>query len=243
MSFVGQNLLQPRHAECGGDDGPLVGIKRAFYGKVTFLGIASVAFIPRCPSCLRLEARKGKGSRLLLAFCVAFLVSPLLNAHKSSASEYEVKAAYLFNFGRFVEWSDKGSVPKDGSFEICVLGQDPFGSALDATLAGTSLKGKSVVAKRISKAQEVNNCRVLYISSSEDSRWKEILDSLDKSNILTVSDLPHFSQRGGMIQFVLDGSKVRFEINLASAEEAGLSVSSELLKVAANVRRTPHTGE
>jgi hypothetical protein len=154
-----------------------------------------------------------------------------------------VKAAYLFNFGRFVEWSDKASVDKDERFEICVLGQDPFGPTLDTTLAGTSLKGKSVAAKRISKVQDVDSCRILFISSSEDNRLKEILGTIEKANVLTVSDIPHFSQRGGMIQFVLEGSKVRFEINLASAEQAGLSLSSELLKVATNVRRNPHPGD
>jgi hypothetical protein len=183
-----------------------------------------------------------KRSFFLLGFVLCFvcLIAPALNAQQSSASEYEVKAAYLFNFGRFVEWSDKGTVTKDGAFEICVLGQDPFGTTLDTILAGTSLKGKSVAAKRISKAQEVNNCRILFISSSEDGRLKEILDALDKTNVLTVSDIPRFSQRGGIIEFVLEGTKVRFEINLASAEEAGLSLSSELLKVATNVRRNPH---
>jgi hypothetical protein len=171
-----------------------------------------------------------------------FPVPEVLDAQQSPASEYEVKAAYLFNFGRFIEWSDKAAPAKEGAFEICVLGQDPFGSTLDATLNGTSLKGKSVAAKRISKAQDINSCRILFISSSEDGRLKEILETLEKSNVLTVSDIPGFSQRGGMIQFVVQGSKVRFEINLGSAEEAGLSVSSELLKVATNVRRNSHPG-
>lgn len=181
-------------------------------------------------------------SWLVWALCLLLLAAPALHAQQSAASEYEVKAAYLFNFGRFVEWSDKAAIPKDGPFEICVLGQDPFGSTLDTTLAGTSLKGKSVSPKRILKAQDVSNCRILFISSSEDSHLKDILDALDKTSVLTVSDIPGFSQRGGMIQFVQEGSKVRFEINLARAEEAGLSLSSELLKVATNVRRTPHSG-
>jgi hypothetical protein len=178
---------------------------------------------------------------LTLIIC-SILPIPQLAGAQQSPSEYEVKAAYLFNFGRFIEWSDKSMPAKEGAFEICVLGQDPFGATLDTTLAGTSLKGKSVAAKRILKSQDINSCRILFISSSEDGRLKEILDTLQNSNVLTVSDIPGFSQRGGMIQFVVQGSKVRFEINLGSAEEAGLSVSSELLKVATNVRRNPHPG-
>ena len=87
------------------------------------------------------------------------------------------------------------------------------------------------------KPQDAVSCRVLYISSSEDSRLKEILAALDKSGVLTVSDIPQFSQRGGMIEFTLQGNNVRFEVNLAIAENTGLTLSSELLKVAVTVRR------
>jgi hypothetical protein len=87
------------------------------------------------------------------------------------------------------------------------------------------------------------NCRVLYISSSEDSRLKEVLGALDKAGVLTVSDIPQFLQRGGMIQFVMVGNKIRFEVNLTSAQDAGLTLSSELLKVAAAVRKTSQPGD
>jgi hypothetical protein len=82
------------------------------------------------------------------------------------------------------------------------------------------------------------DCRVLYISASEDGRLKEILAGLDKSGVLTVSDIPQFSQRGGMIQFVLVGNKLRFEVNLTNAQTAGLTLSSDLLKVAVAVRKS-----
>jgi hypothetical protein len=124
-----------------------------------------------------------------------------------------------------------------------VLGQDPFGPALDAVLAGETINGKAVLARRVLKPQDAVSCRVLYISSSEDSRLKEVLTALDKAGVLTVSDMPQFAQHGGMIQFVLDGNKIRFEVNLASAEDAGLSLSSELLKVAITVRRNSQPGD
>ena len=99
------------------------------------------------------------------------------------------------------------------------------------------------MAKRISKPQEADGCRIVFISSSEESHLKEVLAALDKTSVLTVSDIPGFSQRGGMIGFILDGDRVRFDVNLASAKEAGLTLSSELLKVATNVRKTSHSGD
>ena len=174
---------------------------------------------------------------------LAFLHIPVLQAQQPKVSEYQVKATYLYNFGRFVQWPPNATAAKGDSFSICVIGQDPFGTALDGMLAGETIDGKAVVAKRVAKPQDAANCRVLYISSSEGSRLKELLAALDKAGVLTVSDMPQFSQRGGMIQFVMVGSKIRFEVNLTSAQDAGLTLSSDLLKVAAAVRRTSQPGD
>jgi hypothetical protein len=157
-------------------------------------------------------------------------------------TDYDVKAVYLYNFGRFVEWPASVSIKND-SFTVCVLGQDPFGPALDAALAGETIGGKSVAAKRISTPQEATSCQILFMSSAEDSRLNKVIETLDKGAVLTVSDMPQFSQRGGMIQFVLEGKKVRFEVNLIAVQRAGLTLSSELLKVATTVRRNPSSGD
>ena len=156
---------------------------------------------------------------------------------QAKPSEFQVKAVYLFNFSRFVAWPAQPAAAPPGPFSICVLGKDPFGSVLDATLAGETVSGKTVVARRLTVAQEAAGCRVVFISSSEESRLKDVLAALEKSSALTVSDIERFAQRGGMIQFVLQGDKVRFEVNLASASEAGLTLSSDLLKVAVAVRK------
>ncbi len=171
------------------------------------------------------------------------MVVPCLRSQQSKPNEYQVKAAYLYNFGRFVQWPTKDAVNNDSPFTICVLGQDPFGPVLDSTLAGESLGGKPIATKRIAKPQEASDCRILFINSKEESRLQEILAELDGAAVLTVSDMPAFSRRGGMIQFVLDGDKVRFEINLTSAEAAKLVLSSELLKVATSVRKNAHAGD
>ena len=166
---------------------------------------------------------------------------PHLRAEQSKAGEFEVKAAYLYNFARFVEWPGENNSNGNGLFEICVLGADPFGGTLDATVAGQTISGKNVTIRRVSKPQEVSPCRIVFISSSEEGRLKEDLAALDKAQILTVSDIPRFSERGGMIGFILEGNRVRFDVNLTSAQGAGLTLRSELLKVATNVRT--HAGD
>jgi hypothetical protein len=175
---------------------------------------------------------------------MGFLIGlPGIQGQHAKPTEYEVKATYLYNFGKFVEWPAHGLQAQSDSFAICVLGENPFGPALNATVAQETIAGKSVVAKQIPAPQDAVNCRVLFIGSSEDKRLKEILGSLGTASVLTVSDLPNFAQRGGMVQFILEGNKVRFEVNSATAERAGLTLSSELLKVAANVRRSVQFGD
>jgi hypothetical protein len=165
-----------------------------------------------------------------------------LQAANSKPTEYEVKAAYLYNFGRFVKWPSRTGAPQSNSFNICVVGQDHFGAALN-NLADETIAGESVAVKRLQTSKDATNCRILYISASEDSQLEQILTVLEGSSVLTVSDMPQFSQRGGMVQFVFDGSRVRFEINLASADHAGLTLSSELLKLAVNVRKSSPSGD
>ncbi|MGA9511139.1 MAG: YfiR family protein [Candidatus Sulfotelmatobacter sp.] len=168
---------------------------------------------------------------------------PSIQGQHAKPTEYEVKATYLYNFSRFVEWPAEPLQAQSDSFAICVLGDNPFGPALKATVAQETISGKSVVAKQVPAPQDAISCRVLFISSSEDKRLKEILTSLGTASVLTVSDLPNFAQRGGMVQFILEGNKVRFEVNSSTAERAGLTLSSELLKVAVNVRRSTQLGD
>jgi hypothetical protein len=119
---------------------------------------------------------------------------------------------------------------------IFACGQDHFGAALNTTLADETSAGKSVVVKQIRASQDATTCRILFISTSEENQLKQTLAVLDGSSVLPVSELPPFNQRGGMVQFILEGNRVRFEVNLATAKHAGLTLSSELLKVAVNVR-------
>jgi len=179
---------------------------------------------------------------LLAAAAGVFVALSGLRAQEPKPTEYYVKATYLYNFGQFVQWPPNASAVQSDSFSICVLGQDPFHSILDAALQGETIDGRSVVARRISTPREAANCRILFISSSEDNRLKEILETLGQAGVLTVSDMPYFAQRGGMIQFTREGNRIRFAVNLTNVEVGGLTLSSELLKVAVTVRRNPQPG-
>jgi hypothetical protein len=169
---------------------------------------------------------------LVLLLCISF--HPLnASAQQAHPTESQVKAAYLYNFGKFVRWQ---APPSDSaSFDICVLGKNPFGSALASTVLGEKLDGKDIHVRNISNLPDAARCRILFISSSEESRLRAIQAMAKQSNFLTVSDMPGFVQRGGMIELVTHEDRIRFQVNVGAISDAGLSVSSELLKVAVKV--------
>jgi hypothetical protein len=185
--------------------------------------------------CVR-RSRRGRWSHFVALTIAWALIGAPSHAQHTGPTEYEVKAAYLYNFGKFVDWPANVTTARD-SFTICVLGDDPFGATFDTTIAGESINGKKVVVNRIARPKDAVSCRILFVSSSEGSRLPEILATLEKTSVLTVSDMPQFTRRGGMIQFLVEANRVRFEVNLTAAEHAGLTLSSQLLKVAISVRR------
>ena len=173
---------------------------------------------------------------------IVLLLPGFLFAQQPRPLDYEVKATYLFNFGRFTTWPQAAAPAESNLFSICVLGRDPFGPALDATLAGETIAGRRVVARRIARSADAAGCRILFVGDSEEGQLQATLDAVGGASILTVSDLPRFAARGGMIQFVSEGNRIRFEVNLTAAERSNLMLSSELLKVATAVRRSGRPG-
>lgn len=165
------------------------------------------------------------------------LVGPAA-APEAKPSEYSVKAAYLFNFGKFVrQAAPPGDQPS--TFDICILGHDPFGRTIDNLAANETIDGRAVRVLRINSASDGLRCAVVFISTDEGDRVHADLSALSGSDVLTVGDLPDFLDRGGMIQFVLQGDHVRFSVNLDAVNRAHLALSSELLRVAAAVRGKP----
>lgn len=166
----------------------------------------------------------------VLALALTSWLVPAI-AQTSRATEAEVEAVYLLNFGKFVTWP----APAQGDFHICVLGKDPFGEVLDNTVNGESLNSRKVTVVRIPGGRPAPVCEVMFVSSAEEGRLKADLLAIRGMSILTVSDIPHFAERGGMIGLVEDGGRIRFEVNLTNAQQARLTLRSDLLKVALKV--------
>ena len=115
---------------------------------------------------------------------------------------------------------------------IAILGHDPFGAILDETVAGKTVAGRPIEVRRVPRVDEARDAQIVFISPSERPNTAAILKALERPGVLTVGDTDGFAQRGGAINFTLQARKVRFEINPAAAEQAGLKVSSQLLKLA-----------
>lgn len=153
-------------------------------------------------------------------------------------SEYDVKAAYLLNFGKFMHVAGASPAHR-ASFDICILGRDPIGHAMDAIVKNESIDNKPVHVERIADASRGRGCDIVFVSPYEGESVREDLAVLTGADVLTVGDTPDFLERGGMIQFVLQGNHVRFEVNLDAVNRTHLVLSSELLRVAAAVKGKP----
>src|SRR5204863_1594641 len=135
-------------------------------------------------------------------------------------------------FAKFVEWPPEAFTTPNAPFIIGIIGEDPFGTDLERTVRGKSVNGRAFEIKALRSVAEANDCHILFISRSERKKVAEILKAAGAASVLTVSEIEHFTQAGGMINFVMEGNKVRFEINDAAAKKAGLRVSSKLLNLA-----------
>lgn len=186
--------------------------------------------------------RRGTGGRGLLArvrLCAILLILTLAPMLAAATMEYRVKAAFLYNFARFVEWPQSRNA---GPLVIGVLGADPFRGALADTAHGKSVDGRLVVVRKVGSVEAASGCAVLFVSSSERNRWPEILTPLRRTAVLTVGDAPGFLAAGGVLNFYLENNRVRFELNPAAARKSGLKLSAQLIRLA-RVEGRGHAGE
>lgn len=178
---------------------------------------------------VRTDLRRSK--RVLLALGLAVL------AHVAGAAEatleYQVKAAFLLNFTKFTEWPPAAFSDPQAPLEICVLGKDPFGRALDEVVQGEETNGHRLTVRRLSGPAVPQTCRVLFVDPDLKGATK-LLEGV-APGVLTVGEGHHFLQDGGAIAFVLEDRRVRFDINQTAAEKSGLKLSSKLLSVAREV--------
>src|SRR5213594_2670515 len=166
------------------------------------------------------------------AAALVLTVGAGLAAQGGRAPEYQVKAVFLFNFAQFVDWPPEAVPDSKAPLVIGVLGGDPFGDLLDATVRGERRGARPFVVQRYQRVEDITRCEILFISRSVADQPEDVLTRLKNRPILTVSDADRFAERGGMIRFVTDRSRIRLQINPVAAEAAHLTISSKLLRVA-----------
>jgi len=163
----------------------------------------------------------------------------ILTAHNCAAAEprleYDVKAAFLLNFTKFVEWPAASFADADSAIAICILGRDPFGRNLDDIVQGETVNSRKLVVRRLTQLPAPQTCQVVYVGSLEKDISKT-LRSLGQG-VLTVGEGDNFIREGGMIAFVVENRRVRFDIRQSSADNASLKLSSKLLNVARSVQK------
>ncbi len=168
----------------------------------------------------------GLGS-LALVFAATHVVSA---GYADDDVEYKVKAGMLYNFAKFVEWQTT-KLTSEGDLHICILGQDPFGAILNP-IERKKIRNHSIRVHRITSMGQASKCHVVFVSQSEKDSMAWVLKELGNNMVLTVSDIDAFAQKGGMIGFVKEGERIRFEINTSQYKRAGIKIHAKLLELA-----------
>jgi len=179
-----------------------------------------------------MPARLFKGTTGLLAAVCLLMSASRGNCEDASFKEYQIKALFLFNFGKYVDWPAAAFPSTNTPITIGVLGTDSFGDNLQHDIDGKTINGRPLVIKHLSSDSDLSGCQILFISDSEAARMGGILEKASALPILTVGEDEQFAQKNGIINFVIKDGKVRLEIDLTTAKKAGVKISSKLLAVA-----------
>jgi len=169
--------------------------------------------------------------RLALIAVTSALFSPFAARAQGPSLEYAVKAAFLYKFGPFVDWPSQVFDSASSPFTVCVVGQDPFGGALDEAVRGQTVHGRPIAIRRLQAVSRAPPCHVLYLGRSRQQSGAEILQLLKGAPVLTVTD-ERTGAAGGVVHFVLRHGRVRFGIDARRAQANGLTISSKLLSLA-----------
>ena len=160
-------------------------------------------------------------------------------AAAAPARECEIKAAFLYNFTKFVDWPARTFANADAPLVIGVFGDSPCAQALERLVKDRKVNGRTIVVRRIASAEEAKVTQMLFVGSAQEAQFAALEPAIESLPVLTVGESPRFATQGGAIDFVPQGDKIRFEINIDAAEHAGLKISAQLQKLAAVVHRSP----
>ncbi|MEO8795217.1 MAG: YfiR family protein, partial [Daejeonella sp.] len=146
-------------------------------------------------------------------------------------NEYQVKAAFIYNFTRFIDWPAETNTGSAGPFIIKIWGDDQFSTYINDLVKGEKLGGRAIIVQRIDNVKEINQCNILFVSASRAADVKDLLPELNRKRILTVSDAANFARWGGIIRFFKEGNNLRLQINIDEAKASRLNISSKLLSL------------
>jgi preprotein translocase subunit Sec61beta len=175
--------------------------------------------------------RRKRTTLWVVAACLAMLPATAVRAD-GPTREYQVKAAFIYNFAQFVEWPAAAFANEDAPIVIATLGDDPFRGALDLVIQGKSIGKRSLVVRHFAAPEDVKNCHVLFVGAGSEDMLRTVIAKDPARPVLTVGESLQFSNVGGVIRFYEEGNKLRFEIDPRVAEKCGLKISSKLLKLA-----------
>jgi hypothetical protein len=162
-----------------------------------------------------------------------------LRAQSPAFDEYQVKAAFLYNFAKFVEWPQGAFASPTDPIGICIVGQNPFGSTLEKMVQGKMVGDRTFAVRRFPDTLQASQCQILFIGAAEWRRTRALLEAVKSTGILTVGESDDFTALGGIISFRLDGPRVRIKVDLQTAEQAKLRISSKLLSLAEIAKKQP----
>lgn len=192
-------------------------------------------FVPSQSSLNPLPRRRAPGRRWTWRGGLVLLGLSALTLHAEVSKEYQLKAAFLYNFTKFVEWPAARFAEANSPIVIGVLGQNPFDGELDKIVSGRTVNGRAILVKLIHSADELAAVHLLFVPAGEETRLPAA--AWTNAALVAVGESESFAALGGTITFTHEGDKLRFEINIAAAERDGLKISAQLQKLATVVRR------
>jgi hypothetical protein len=164
--------------------------------------------------------------KILVALLLPFIASA------QSVPEHEVKAAYIFNFSKFIEWPADAFKSANAPINVGIVGDSSVASSLQRIVRNQTVEGRPITVRQVGRESNLVNYHIIFVGRSESDRARQIISGVQRHGILTIGDSPNFLREGGVINLFLEGNKLRFEINTLSAERSSLKISSKLLKLA-----------
>ena len=170
-----------------------------------------------------------------LAIALSSVLLPKGIASPAAITESQVKAAYLYNFAKFIAWPERSFAKADAPLEICVLDDTSFESTLREIVYSHTVDGHPVQVVHVTAVADADNCHILFIPSLQNKQSRALIEAIGSNSIVTVGETQGFLEEGGVIRFAIQEGKVKFQVNLRAAALSGVRISARLLGVASQV--------